>query len=113
MFWIFDVSPHIAAITGPRPKVVWTADFADSSLALIDASDRFPWIRQTLGDFKAGPRFLLCAGYRGDIREVLGEYRDYTAARNASVAWADYLQAGGTVAQWKVDSAAQRASEIY
>lgn len=113
MFWIFDVSPQINAVTGPRPKVTWTVDIGDTSLFLIDASDRFPTVRQVLGDLRAGPRWLLCAGYRGDIREQLGEYRDYPAAYAAAVYWCDYLHGGGTVAQHKVDAAAQRAREIY
>ena len=113
MFWIFDISPQISAITGPQPKVMWNVDIGDTSLFLIDMSDRFPTVRHMLGDLRAGPRWLLCAGYRGDMREVLGDYRDYETARAACVQWGDYLTAGGTVAQYKVDAAARRASQVY
>lgn len=103
--WMFDVSPLIAALTGPRPKVIWHAEYNDTSLALIDASDRSPILRHY--------RWLLCAGFRGDLREVIGDFTSWPAAVDAWRQWTGYLDAGGTVAQWKNHQQAQRQSEIY
>ena len=104
-FWMFDISPLIAALTGPRPKVIWHAEHGNTSLALIDASDRFPIMRHY--------RWLLCAGYRGNLREVIGDFTVWPTAVDAWPQWTGHLAAGGTVAQWKHDQQAQRQSETY
>ena len=103
--WMFDVSPVIAALCGPRPKVIWHVEHGNTSLAVIDMTDRSPIMRQY--------RWLLCAGYRGDLREVIGDFKVWPQAVETWNYWVNYLAAGGTVAAWKEHSLHQRASEVY
>jgi hypothetical protein len=103
--WMFDVSPLIAALTGPRPKVVWSGQYGNTLLALVDASDRMPVMRHY--------RWLLCAGYQRDLREVIGDFGSWPVACEAANQWHSYLAGGGTVARWKEHQQAQRQSEIY
>jgi hypothetical protein len=104
-FWMVDVSPVIRALTGPKPHVIWHATYGDTTLALVNASDRMPILQKH--------RWLLCAGYRGELREMIGDYTDWSAADAACRQWADYLAKGGTVAAWKEHTAHQRQSEVY
>jgi hypothetical protein len=45
VFWMFDVSSLIAKLVGPRPKVIWHAEFGNTSLATVDACDHMPIMR--------------------------------------------------------------------
>jgi hypothetical protein len=104
-FWMFDVSPLIAKLVGPRPKVIWHAEFGNTSLALVDACDHMPIMRRY--------RWLLCAGYRQDLREIIGDFSSWPEAQAAWQQWSAYLAKSGTVAAWKEHSARQRQSEVY
>ena len=45
-FWMVDVSPVIRALTGPKPHVIWHATYGDTTLALVNASDRMPILQK-------------------------------------------------------------------
>jgi hypothetical protein len=100
-FWMFDVTP----VLGAKPKVIWHNDYGDTTLALIDMSGKSPILPHN--------RWALCAGYRGDLREIIGDYTVWPEAAAACEQWGRYLAGGGTVAAWKEHAAAQRQSEIY
>jgi len=104
-FWMVNVSPVIRALTGPRPHVIWHVTSGDTTLALVNACDRMPILQKH--------SWLLCAGFRGELREVIGDYGSWPAACEAANQWHNYLAGGGTVAQWKEHQQAQRQSEIY
>jgi hypothetical protein len=46
-------------------------------------------------------RWLLCARYREDLREIIGDFISWPEAQAAWQQWSAYLAKSGTVAAWK------------
>ena len=68
---------------GPKPHVIWHATYGDTTLSLVNASDRMPILQKH--------RWLLCARYRGELREMIGDYNNWPAADAAARQWSDYI----------------------